>query len=98
MARAFYSQYVNHCLRFYARYQKPKFYNEVDKRNWIVCKDVLEDFSEQDRELLLTIYRNRDTVEDNVYQMSKDKGISQDTIWKLINELEYKIAKRRGLL
>lgn len=98
MARAFYSQYVNHCLRFYARYQKPKFHSEVDKRNWTACKDALKDFSEQDREMLITIYRDGDTVADNVYQMSKDKGISQDTLWKLINELEYKIAKRRGLL
>lgn len=98
MARAFYSQYVNHCLRFYARYQKPKFHSEADKHNWTACKDALKDFSEQDREMLLRIYRDGDTVADNVYQMSKDKDISQDTLWKLINELEYKIAKRRGLL
>lgn len=98
MARAFYSQYVNHCLRFYARHSNPKFHSESDKHNWAACDNALKDFSDSDREMLLTIYREGDTIQDNIYQMAKSKGISQDTIWKLVNELERKVAKRRGLL
>lgn len=48
--------------------------------------------------MLLTIYREGDSIEDNIYQMAKSNGMSQGTIWKLVNELKCKVAKRRGLL
>lgn len=98
MSRSFYSEYVNHCMRFYARHPKAKFHSEVDKHNWTACEDALNTFSDSDREMLLTIYREGDTIPDNIYQMAKSKSVSQDGIWKLVNELERKIAKRRGLL
>lgn len=98
MSRSFYSEYVNHCMRFYARHPKAKFHSEADKHNWAACEDALNTFSDSDRETLLTIYREGDTIPDNIYQMAKSKGVSQDGIWKLVNELERKITKRRGLL
>ena len=48
--------------------------------------------------MLLYIYREGDTIPDNVYQIAKAKGLRQDSVWKLVNELERKVAKRRGLL
>lgn len=96
--RTFYSEYVRHCMRFYSRHLNPKFKSEADKNNWIACQSALAGFSDSDRETLLTIYRGRDTIPDNVYQISKEKGIKQDIIWRLVNDLERKVAKRRGLL
>lgn len=98
MSRAFYSEYVNHCLRFYARHPKTKFKSEADKQNWAACDNALADFTPKERDMLLTIYRDGDTIPDNVYQMAKAMGVKQDSIWKLIGELERKVAKRRGLL
>ena len=98
MGRTFYSDYVNHCLRFYARHPKTNFHSTADKENWIACDNALKGFTDSERDMLLTIYREGDTIADNVYQMAKDKGIRQDSIWKLVNELERKVAKRRGLL
>lgn len=97
--RTFYSEYVTHCLRFYSRYSKPnRFRTEADKKNWQACDNALKGFSDSDREMLITIYREGDTIPDNVYQMAKKLNIKQDNIWKLITELERKVAKRRGLL
>jgi hypothetical protein len=98
MSRAFYSEYVNHCLRFYARHQKPTFHSEADKKNWEACEVALREFSTPDREMLLVIYKEGDTIADNVYQMAKSKGIKQDSIWKQVGELERRVAKCRGLL
>lgn len=53
MSRAFYSEYVNHCLRFYARHPNPKFKSDVDKHNWVACDNALKGFSDSDRELLM---------------------------------------------
>lgn len=98
MARAFYSEYVHHCLRFYARHPKPKFHSEADKKNWLACEDALKGFPDREREILLFVYREGDTIPDNVYEIAKQKSIKQDSVWKLVNELERKVAKRRGLL
>lgn len=98
MGRAFYSQYVNHCLRFYARHPKPNFHSEADKKNWISCDNALKGYTDSEREMLLTIYGDGDTIADNVYKMAKAKDMKQEAIWKLVNDLERKVAKRRGLL
>ena len=96
--RTFYSEYVNHCLRFYARHPIPLFHSESDKKNWNACERALKGFTDKDRDILLAVYREGDTIPDNVYQLSVKMNISQDIIWKLINELERKIAKRRNLI
>ena len=96
--RAFYSEYVTHCLRFYARYSRPIFHSEADKKNWNACDSALKSFTDSDRDILLAVYREGDTIPDNVYQLSVTMNISQDIIWKLINDLERKIAKRRNLI
>lgn len=97
--RTFYSEYVTHCLRFYSRYPKPNhFRTEADKKNWQASDNALKGFSDSDREMLIAIYREGDTIPDNVYQMAKKLNVKQDNIWKLITELERKVAKRRGLL
>ncbi len=99
MAKAYYSEYVNHCLKFYARTPKPEFTDDVSKRNWESCRKVLDnDFASKDKEVLLEIYRRRDTVADNVYTVSQDFGISQGKIWKLIQKLEKRVALECGLV
>lgn len=96
--RAFYSEYVQHCMRFYARHPRPFFHSEADKKNWNACESALKTFNDYERAMLMIIYSEGDTIPDNVYQLSVKMNISQDIIWKLINELERKIAKRRNLI
>lgn len=96
--KTFYSEYVQHCMRFYARHPNPKFRNDADKQNWNACDSAMKGFTDKEQDILMTVYREGDTIPDNVYKVSVDRNIKQDTIWKLINELERKVAKRRGLL
>lgn len=96
--KTFYSDYVNHCLRFYSRHTDPEFRSEADKLNWLACKEALAEFNEKDRETLTTIFREGDTIPDNVYQMAKSLNTKQDGIWRLVSDLERKVAKKRGLI
>lgn len=96
--RTYYSDYIQHCMRFYARHPRPKFHSNADKQNWYACESALRGFTDSERDILLFVYREGDTIPDNVYRASVDRNIKQDTIWKLINELERKIAKRRNLI
>lgn len=99
MSKRFYSDYVNHCLRFYVRHPFPKYHSFADKENWITCDNVLNNFSDKDRSLLLAVYSTEtDNLADSVSQVSQDRNVRQEVIWKVVNELERKVAKRRGLL
>lgn len=96
--KAYYSDYVQHCMRFYARHPHPKFHNEVEKQNWHVCDKVLKMFEPDEQEILIIIYHRSDTLADNIYTLSTERGLNQDTVWKLVAKLEKAVAKRRGLL
>jgi len=96
--KSYYSDYAQHCLRFYCRHSNPRFHTDADKKNWYACDNALKGFEEADRNMLIAIYAEGDTIPDNVYQMAKKLNIRQDGIWKLINDLERKVAKKRGLL
>lgn len=96
--KTYYSDYTRHCLRFYCRHRDPTFHNNADKKNWQACHKAFETLDEKKREMLIAIYADRDTVPDNVYQMSVRFNCKQDEIWSLIAELERRVAKKRGLL
>ena len=98
MSYEFYSEYVNHCLRFYARYEHPALLSDVDKRNWEACDNALREFTDREQDTLLTIYRGYDTLTDNIYQLARKQGVSQNSIWKLVKVLKKKVAEQRGLL
>ncbi|RDY21415.1 hypothetical protein [Criibacterium bergeronii] len=98
MARAYYTEYVNHCMKFYTRHPKPKTDNLIEVSNWQACELALADFSSEEKEILIFVYQERDTIPDNVYNISKKKGINQNKVWNLIIKLEQKIAKIRGLI
>ena len=98
MANTFYTQYVQHCMRFYARHPRPIFHSEADKKNWNACESALEDFTDKEKELLIALYTENDTIPDNVYKVSTENKINQDTLWSLLNKLEQKVAKRRNLI
>ena len=96
--RTYYSDYIQHCMRFYARHPNPKFRSDADKQNWYACEHALKGFTDADRDILLFIYREGNTIPDNVYRVSVQKNIKQDKIRALVNVLEHKIAKRRSLI
>jgi hypothetical protein len=64
----------------------------------MACRDVLNNFSDNDMDTISQIYRPGDTIPDKIYMLSKIKRVPQDTIWSLINNIERQVAKRRGLI
>lgn len=99
MTRPFYSEYVRHCMRFYARNtEKPRFNTEVDKNNWYACHRAIEPYSEQDRTIILEVYGMRDTIADNVYCVAKANDLDQKVIWDMMKDFERSVARKRGLL
>lgn len=98
MTHRYYSEYVTHCLRFYARHENPVFRTDVDKHNWEACDRAIKSFSPFEQQMLLFIFRERDTLEDNIYQLARARCVSQKYIWELAGKLERQVANERGLL
>jgi hypothetical protein len=95
----FYTDYARHCLRFYTRnLTASRFKSEVDKRNWLACVSAFKAYSERDRNILVSVYSNFDTLADNVYETAKKYNINQSLIWDMMKDIERKIAKKRGLI
>ena len=99
MNRPFYSEYVRHCMRFYARNpDKPRFNTDVDEKNWYACHRAIERFSDRDTSILLRVYGWHDTLADNVYEVAKVDHLDQNIIWDMIKDFERIVARKRGLL
>jgi len=98
MNKPYYADFVRHCLRYYCQYHDPKFRSEADKKNWFACRNALNGFPDAQREQLKAIYAEGDILADTICQMERKTGQKQDEIWKLVYDLEHKVAKRRGLI
>ena len=98
MGKPFYSDYVTHMLRYYTRHDKKYSDNEISKLNWCACDSVLKTLPTKDRSILMEVYWEKDTLADNIYQVSRQNGIPQNNIWTLVRSVEAKIAKARGLI
>ena len=98
MYKQCYTDYVKRAICFYSRYlNKSHFRNDVDKSNWFACHNVLKDYSDRDKDILIYVYGAFDTVADNVYAMANKYHINQNDIWNMMTELERKVAVERGL-
>ena len=98
MNKPCYTDYIKHAMRFYSRYSyKQHFKNKVDESNWKACHEVIQTYSDRDRDILVYVYGSYDTISDNVYAMSEKYQMHQNVIWDLMREFEQKVAIERGL-
>ncbi len=98
MNKPCYTEYVRHAMRFYSRYlDKTCFKNKVDKHNWNACHAVIATYPKRDKDILVYVYGEFDTIADNVYAMATKHRINQNIIWDMMKEFERKVAIERGL-
>lgn len=102
--RPHYAEYVKHAMRFYARSMmnahsaEPRFKTEADKKNWYACQAAVRTFSPEDMDMLITLYGMNESLPDAISRLAKDRRIHPNRVWNTVNDLERKIAKRRGLI
>ena len=99
MAKAYYSDYVNHCLRFYARHNQPKFDDEIDELNWLACERVLNDYTDEDKNIVIEIFSdNNPRLADTITTVSSGLNIKPSRLWTLVGDVTRKIAVERNLI
>lgn len=98
MAKTYYSEYVGHCMRFYTRHTLLEKKSEADELNWKASHDALQMFSDEDQQMLVELYEQHSPMKDTVAELSVKYCIREKTLWKMVKDLERRIAKKRGLI
>ncbi len=97
--RPYYTEYVNHILRFYARHPSMvHFKTDADRLNHRAAQTVFYKLPQQKTAVLFDIYTRNDTLGDNVYEVARSRKMGQDDIYTLITRVSNLIAKERGLI
>ena len=102
MRKQYYTEYVRHCLRFYVITldigTTPKFKTAADRNNWLCCNEVVSRLEQGDLEIVRELYSPGDTITDKIYHIAMTQRRSQSYLWGLVDDLEYRIAQKRGLV
>lgn len=93
-----YSDYVRHCMTYYIENTQKIFYTEVDKANWEAVDEALKQFSRDEVNILMFIYRQRScTMREAIDKALFGSDMKRNRVWGMITRLEEQIASKRGL-
>lgn len=102
MSKPCYEEYVNHAMRFYARNpvlnMKAPGLSKIDVQNWKACDETLQTYTEQEKNIILNIYRSKCTMSESIREISSQLHIDEGCVWQLMNRFSKDFAKRRGLV
>ena len=99
--RCYYSDYVNHMVRFYL--STPETLQMEGKRksdieNWIAVQDVWRKLGTEEKEILETIYKAHHRLNEGVRMYCEKTGADNYKTWVLVTKTCSTIARRRGLI
>ena len=99
--RCYYTDYVNHAVRFYL--STPDTLMTAGKRkadidNWMAVQSVFHFMSDKDKQVLIEIYQLHHRLPDAVRMYCEKTGTDENKIWILLTKTNAAIAKRRGLI
>ena len=90
--KTYYTDYVGHMLRFYARYTVP------GNENWEAVQRVFVTLETKEAEMLKSVYTHPGVLDAAVREVAQKHGLNPDKLWNLISKVIRKIAKERGLI
>ena len=102
--RCYYSDYVNHAIRFYLSTPeglKVEGKKKADVSNWMAVQSVFYSLPDDDRELLTAVYSRHYRLSEAVRLYCLENKIDEKAegdLWTLIAKTGAVIARRRGLI
>ena len=99
--RCYYTDYVNHMVRFYLTTPDSLMTDgkrKADIDNWIAVQEVWHRLSDSDKQVLTEIYKAHFRLTEGVRMYCDKTGADPYKIWVLITKISATIAKRRGLV
>ena len=99
--RCYYTDYVNHAIRFYLSTPdtlRMEGKRKADMENWIAVQAVFHVLKPEDKQVLTEVYRAHHRLSEGVRIYCKNSGADEKKTWILITKISAAIAKRRGLV
>ena len=99
--RCYYSDYVNHAIRFYLTTPDTLMVagkRKADVANWMSVQAVFHYLKDDDKQVLTEIYRLNHRLSEGVRTYCEKTGADEQRIWILITKVSAAIARRRGLV
>lgn len=99
--RCYYSDYVNHCIKFYlstpnALQMEGKKKADID--NWLAVQYVFRKLPDEDKKTIATVYKMHYRIADAIKMYCEKTGTDEDSVWILITKTSAAVAKSRGLV
>lgn len=99
--RCYYTDYVNHAIRFYLSTPDTLQVNgkrKADVSNWIAVQTVFHCLPDADKQVLTEVYQAHHRLPEGVRIYCEKTGADERKVWVLITKACSAIAKRRGLV
>ena len=99
--RCYYTDYVNHMIRFYLstpEHVQVQGKRKADIDNWIAVQHVWYKLPESDKQVLTTIFGLDHKVSEGVRKYCEQTGADVRKTWILVTKTCAAIAKGRGLV
>ena len=102
MSKPYYSEYVNHILRFYVSVEgreRKTIPHGADQLNYDAADKVLRTLGETDRAILREVFApSHDSLLYRVIDVAQSRKIPSSDIWTLISRVSRRIAEERNLI
>lgn len=99
--RYYYTDYVNHAIRFYL--STPDTLQVAGKRkadteNWMAVQSVYHFLTDEQKKILSQVYRLHFRLPEGVRMYCERTGANEREVWILVTNFNTAVAKRRGLI
>lgn len=99
--RCYYTDYVNHAVRFYLTCPKTLLTEgkrKADIDNWMAVQAIFYRLSDTDKQVLTDVYKAHHRLSEGVRIYCEKTGTDERKLWILITKVSAAIARRRGLI
>lgn len=101
--KCYYTDYINHAIRFYLSTPdgldlRQRSYTNASVQNWNAVQLVFIHLDPEDNAKLREIYGRASHLPRSVEAYSKEHGLDEEEVWKMITKVSSKIARVRGLI
>lgn len=99
--RCYYTDFVNHCIRFYLSTPKAlqmEGKKKADIDNWLAVQYVWNKMPESQKQVLNEVYHTHHHLTEAVKMYCSKTGAEENEVWILVTKTAAAVAKSRGLV
>ena len=99
--RCYYTDYVNHAIRFYLSTPealRTEGKRKADIENWIAVQAVFHGLSNEQKQVLTEVFKMHYRLPEGVRMYCEKTNTDENKLWIMITKVSSAIAKRRGLV